>query len=115
LERRDQRKGRLGALVPVHAVRRQAVAATAGGRVEQRGADVVGAEEPRRRTKCGGRPARIAGDVERGLAGVCHRGGFDLALGRKLDLDFAAVLDDVMLRLDSNGWGHVAEFGDTSP
>ncbi len=38
-----------------------------------------------------------------------------LALGRKLDLDFAAVLDEVMLRLDSNGWGHVAEFGDTSP
>ena len=39
----------------------------------------------------------------------------DLALGRKLDLDFAAVLDEVMFRLGSDGWGRVAGFGDTSP
>ena len=39
----------------------------------------------------------------------------DLALGRKLDLDFAAVLDEVMFRLDMSDWGHVATVGDTSP
>src|SRR5665213_1568109 len=46
-----------------------------------------------------------------------ERGGedSDLALSRELDLDFAAVFDEVMFRLDMSKWRHVATIGDTSP
>ncbi len=80
LERRDQSERRLGALVFVHSVRLEPVAAAPADRVEERCADVVGAEEPGGRAQRGLRPCLVVGDVECPGACVRHCRGLDRLL-----------------------------------